>query len=185
MEDAAIVELYWQRSDQAIAETEQKYGRYCRSIAGRICRRAEDAEECVSDTWFRAWNLMPDKRPSRLSVFLGTITRSLALDRIKAETRQKRGGGETDLALDELTECLPGGEDPARVVEDQELEAALGRFVAGLPEEEKRAFVLRYWHLLPLEEIARRLRISSGKTKSMLFRTRKKLRSYLQKEGYC
>ena len=122
MEDAAIVELYWQRSDQAIAETEQKYGRYCRSIAGRICRRAEDAEECVSDTWFRAWNLMPDKRPSRLSVFLGTITRSLALDRIKAETRQKRGGGETDLALDELTECLPGGES-AETLDDTRLTA--------------------------------------------------------------
>ena len=185
MEDSQIIDLYWQRSERAIAESEKRYGRYCRAVAFNFCASHEDAEECVSDTWFRAWNLMPDKRPSRLSVFLGTIIRSIALDRIKAETRQKRGGGESDLALDELTECLPGGEDPARVVEDRELEAALGRFVAGLPEEEKRAFVLRYWHLLPLEEIARRLRISPGKTKSMLFRTRKKLRSYLQKEGYC
>ena len=174
MEDAAIVDLYWQRSDRAIAETDRKYNRYCHSIAYHICGADEDAEECVNDTWFRAWNLMPDQRPTVLSVFLGTITRSLALDRIKARTRKKRGGGEAVLALDELAECIPGGDDPARAVEDRELEEAVGRFVSGLPEPEKQAFVLRYWHLLSLSEIAQRLHFSQSKTKSMLFRTRGK-----------
>ena len=98
MEDKQIVDLYWQRSDLAISETNQKYGRYCRTIAYNICGIAEDAEECVNDTWFRAWNLMPDQRPSVLSAFLGRITRSISIDRIKAKNRIKRGGGEATLS---------------------------------------------------------------------------------------
>ena len=104
MEDKEIIDLYWQRSDRAIAETDRKYGRYCGTIAYNICRSREDAEECVGDTWFRAWGLMPDKRPGILSSFLGGITRSLALDRYRSQHRQKRGGGETALALEELAE---------------------------------------------------------------------------------
>ena len=104
MEDQAIVELYWQRSDRAIAETERKYGRYCHKIAWNICMNCQDAEECVNDTWFRAWNLMPDKRPAALPGFLGGITRNLAIDRYKTKNRKKRGGGETELALEELSD---------------------------------------------------------------------------------
>ena len=102
MQDEQIVELYWQRSDQAISETNQKYGRYCHAIAYNICGLTEDAEECVNDTWLRAWNLMPDQRPRLLSAFLGCITRNFAIDRVKAKNRIKRGGGEAALALDEL-----------------------------------------------------------------------------------
>ena len=118
MEDAAIVELYWQRSEEAIPETEQKYGKYCGAIAKNICHSPEDAEECVNDTWLRAWNRMPSERPSVLSTFLGTITRNLALNRWRIAHRQKRGGGETDLALEELSECVPA---PGGV--ERELEA--------------------------------------------------------------
>ena len=92
MEDNQIVDLYWQRSDLAISETNQKYGRYCHTIAYNICGIAEDAEECVNDTWFRAWNLMPDQRPPVLSAFLGCITRSISIDRIKAKNRIKQIG---------------------------------------------------------------------------------------------
>ena len=112
MEDEQIVDLYWQRSDLAISETNQKYGRYCHRIAYNICGTDEDAEECVNDTWFRAWNLMPDQRPAVLSAFLGRITRNLAIDCIKAKNRLKRGGGEAALALDELEECISAGTDP-------------------------------------------------------------------------
>ena len=112
MEDRQIVDLYWQRSDLAISETNQKYGRYCHSIAYHICGTDEDAEECVNDTWLRAWNLMPDQRPTGLSVFLGRITRNFAINLIKAKNRIKRGGGEAVLALDELEECIPGGTEP-------------------------------------------------------------------------
>ncbi len=185
MEDREIVDLYWQRSDLAISETEKKNGRYCRSIAYRILSSQEDAEECVSDTWFRAWNRMPDDRPSALSVFLGGITRQLALNRIRAKNRKKRGGGEAVLALDELSEVLSDGTDLERSVEDKELETAIGSFVAALPEAEKAVFVLRYWHFVPVAEIAERMHFSQSKTKSMLFRTRNKLKTYLLEAGLC
>ena len=185
MEDEQIVDLYWQRSDLAISETNRKYGRYCHSIAYHICGMEEDAEECVNDTWFRAWNLMPDQRPIVLSAFLGRITRSISIDRIKAKNRLKRGGGEAALVLDELEECVPGGTDPAEALEEKELENAIGRFVSKLPQTEKRIFVLRYWHVAPIDEIADKLSLSRGKIKSSLFRTRGKLRAYLREEGLC
>ena len=185
MKDEMIVDLYWQRSDTAISETNQKYGRYCHSIAYNICGTDQDAEECVNDTWFRAWNLMPDQRPSVLSTFLGCITRNFAIDRIKAKNRVKRGGGEAVLALDELEECLSGGTDPEHVLEAKELETAIGRFVSELPRTEKLIFVLRYWYVAPVDEIAEKMQFSKGKVKTSLFRTRRKLRAYLEEEGLC
>ena len=130
MEDSRIVALYWARDEEAIRATASKYGSYCRSIADNILRSREDAEECVGDTWFRAWGLMPDKRPGILSSFLGGITRSMALDRYRSQHGQKRGGGETALALEELAECVPGGAEPARVYEQKELAEAIGRVAA-------------------------------------------------------
>ena len=185
MEDKQIVDLYWQRSDLAISETNQKYGRYCHTIAYNICGTDEDAEECVSDTWFRAWNLMPDQRPTVLSAFLGRITRCISIDRIRAKNRRRRGGGEASIALDELEECIPGGTDPEHILEEKELEKAIGRFVSNLPYTEKMIFILRYWYVAPIGEIAERLHFSNGKVKSILFRTRRKLRTYLQEEELC
>ena len=165
MEDKEIIDLYWQRSDRAIAETDRKYGRYCGTIAYNICRSREDAEECVGDTWFRAWGLMPDKRPGILSSFLGGITRSLALE--------------------ELAECIPGGAEPARVYEQKELAEAIGRFVEALPREEQRAFVCRYWYMASIEEIGRATGFGKSKVKSLLFRSRKRLAARLREEGLC
>ena len=183
MEDREIVDLYWKRSDLAISETEQKYGRYCRTIAFNICGTNEDAEECVNDTWFRAWNRMPSERPTVLSAFLGCITRNLAINMIKAKNRIKRGGGEASLALEELSECIPDGRSPEKVLEEKELEKLIGRFTADLKETDRMIFVLRYWYLAPVADIAEKLQCSQGKIKSSLFRTRKKLREALQKEG--
>ena len=185
MEDKEIIDLYWQRSDRAIAETDRKYGRYCGTIAYNICRSREDAEECVGDTWFRAWGLMPDKRPGILSSFLGGITRSLALDRYRSQHRQKRGGGETALALEELAECIPGGAEPARVYEQKELAEAIGRFVEALPREEQQALVCRYWYMASIEEIGRATGFGKSKVKSLLFRSRKRLAARLREEGLC
>ena len=180
-----IVDLYWQRSELAISETNQKYGRYCHRIAYNICGTDEDAEECVNDTWLRAWNLMPDQRPAVLSAFLGRITRNFAINCIKAKTRLKRGGGEAVLALDELEECIPGGTEPEQALEEKELERTIGRFVSGLPDAERTVFILRYWYVASIDEISEKLRFSKGKIKSILFRTRGKLRTYLQEEGLC
>ncbi len=185
MEDAAIVELYWQRSDRAIAETERKYGAYCHKIAYNICENLLDAEECVSDTWLAAWNAMPDQRPRFLDRFLACLTRNAAIGRYREQHRQKRGGGETALALDELSECLADGRDLDEELERRELERLIGAFVAELKETEQLVFTARYFYLTPVAEIARKLAMSESRVKSLLFRLRGRLRQRLEKEGYA
>lgn len=184
MEDHRIIDLYWQRSETAITETASKYGAYCRAIAHSILQSREDAEESVNDTWLAAWNSMPPHRPNILSAFLGKITRRLSIDRFRALSADKRGGGELPLALDELRDCVPAGSDPAQSAELQELTAAVNRFLDGLPATERHVFLCRYWYLHTIPAIAARFQFSESKVKSMLHRTRGKLRTYLAKEGF-
>ena len=183
MEDSAIVELYWQRSEQAVAESERKYGAYCRSIACRISGSERDAEECVSDAWLAAWNAMPDKRPARLGVFLGCLTRHAAIDRLRAERSRKRGGAEQLLPLDELAEVLPAEGDPAQEAEAHALGEAIKNYVNSLEPTRQRVFLGRYFYGLPVAEIAARCGFTESKTKSLLHRMRGELRRYLEKEG--
>lgn len=185
MEDSAIVDLYWQRSEQAIAQSEIKYGGYCRTVAGNICRAHEDAEECVNDTWLSAWNQMPDKRPRKLGCFLGTICRNLAINRVRSQSRLKRGGGQTELALEELKDCIPAGESVEKQAELRELMHAVDSFAAALPRDERRIFIARYYFMASVEEIAEKQGFSASKVKTSLYRTRLKLRDRLKKEGLC
>ena len=185
MEDAMIVDLYWQRSEEAVPETMRKYGRYCRAIAQNILANPEDAEECVNDTWLGAWNSMPDHRPRVLSAYLAKLTRWLSLNRLDERTRLKRGGGEVSFALDELAETLDSGVDTQRELERRELCAVVDRYLGTLDITERRVFLARYWFMLPLAEIAQRLDCSPGKVKSILYRTRRKLQNYLKEEGLC
>ncbi len=184
MEDAAIVALYWKRDEQAILESERKYGAYCRSIARNILSDRRDTEECLGDTWLRAWKSIPPRRPARLSTYLGKLTRNLALSRLREYSAQKRGGGEAALALEELSECLAAPGDPEEEVEARELALALNRFLSNLKKNERDVFVSRYYFLVPLEDLSRRTGYTESKLKSMLFRTRKKLKDFLQEEGY-
>ncbi|MBR3950160.1 MAG: sigma-70 family RNA polymerase sigma factor [Oscillospiraceae bacterium] len=183
MEDAQIVELYWQRQEQAISATAVKYGAYCHTIAYNILNNREDAEESVSDTWLAAWKNMPPHRPRLLSTFLGKITRRISLTRWKRATRQKRGGGELPLALEELSACLSGGETAEEALERKELVQQLNRFLSQLPETERDIFVSRYWFLAPVKQIAEQFGFTESKVKSMLARTREKLRRQLTQEG--
>ena len=183
MEDSAIVELYWQRSDRAIAESERKYGSYCDYIARSICSNMEDAKECVNDTWMSAWNAMPEKRPKRLAAFLGCLTRHLAIDRVRAENSQKRGSGELNLALEEISNLVAADSDPAKEAERRELESVIRRWVSGLNETERLLFLGRYYYLLSIPQLAQRFGYSESKTKSLLFRLRGRLRRCLEKEG--
>ena len=185
MEDSAIVDLYWQRDQRAISETAQKYGAYCRRVAYSICGNEQDAEECVNDTWLGAWNAMPDQRPGILSAFLGCLTRNAAIGRYRQLHRQKRGGGETALALDELSQCLADDTDLEEVFQGRELSRLVGEFVAQQKETEQLVFTARYYYLTPVAEIAARLGLSESKVKSMLYRMRGRLRRQLEKEGYC
>lgn len=182
MEDTRIVALYWERSETAISETAAKYGKYCYAIAYGILKSAEDAEESVNDTYLNAWNSMPPHRPAFLSTYLGKITRRISIDRWRGRIAEKRGGGETALALDELEECAASTHTVEHEVEAHELAQALDIFLSRLPIDERDLFVCRYFFLLPVAELCERFRYSPSKTKSMLHRTRKKLLTYLQKE---
>ena len=183
MEDSQIIDLYWARLEQAIQETDTKYGGYCRAIAHNILKSMEDSEECVSDTWLRAWNAMPPQRPSVLSAFLGRITRNLSLDRYKAARAEKRGGSSFPAALDELSECVPAQIRVEHTLEERELAEAIDRFLRTLPERECSMFLRRYWYVDSVQSIAARYAIKENTAKSILFRTREKLRRYLAGEG--
>ncbi len=183
MDDKQIIELFMERSETAISQTEKKYGKYCYRIACNILNNEQDSEECVNDTYLRAWNAIPPKEPNNLATFLGKITRNLALDRHKYNNREKRGSGQTVLALDELDQCLPAEKDVEEAVTDRELAAALNSFLAGLPGKKRQVFVRRYWYLSPISEIAKDYAMSQSNTKVMLLRTRKELKSHLEKAG--
>lgn len=183
MDDNSIMELYWSRSETAISETAVKYGGYCYSIAYNILTNNEDAEESVSDTWLAAWNAMPPRRPSILATFLGKITRRLSIDRWRQHHAAKRGGGQMVLALDELEECVSGGESMENTFARKQLSRCLNRFVEDLSDTERKVFLCRYWYLDSTAEVAQRFGFSESKVKSMLHRTRGKLRLELEKEG--
>ena len=185
MKDEAIVNLYWQRSERAIPETERKYGGYCHTVAMRIVNNLEDAEECVNDTWLGAWNSMPENRPSYLAPYLAKLTRWLSLSRVKAQNRLKRGGNEVTLSLEELDSELGAGTDLAQQIELKELSEYLNAFLFRLPAEERRVFLARYWYVVSIHEISEKSGYSESKVKSMLLRTRRKLKKALEVEGLC
>ena len=184
MEDTAIIDLYWARSQQAVAASEEKYGPYCHTIARRILDREEDAEECVNDTWLHAWNAMPPQRPNVLRMFLARITRNLSVNRFNARSAEKRGGGEIILVLDELADCLAGETNVEAEYEARELEECIRRFVRGLPERDGNVFVRRYFFTEPVTTIAGRYSLTENNVAVILSRTRMKLRAKLAKEGY-
>ena len=184
MEDKQIVSLYWARDPQAIDRSQEKYGPYCLSIARNILRQEQDAEESVNDTWLGAWNAMPPHRPERLSGFLGKLTRRISLKRWEAARAKKRFGDETALALEELGDCVPLGGDAQQALEGRELTRLLNRFLSGLPAAQRQVFLARYWYGAAVKDIARQFGYSESKVKSMLYRTREKLRLTLEKEGY-
>lgn len=182
MEDEKIVALYWARSEAAIAETSAKYGSYCYTIAHNILSDPEDARECVNDAFLGAWNAIPPHCPSVLSAFLGKLTRRIAIDKVRSRNAKKRGQGELALALEELSECIPSGQNVEQEVERKELVRALNAFVHSLPLQERRVFLCRYWYLDSIASISRRFGFSQSKVKMMLHRTRRKLLSFLEKE---
>ncbi len=183
MNDRQIVELYWQRDEEAIRASSSRYGGYCRRIAGNILGDWQDVDECLSDTWVGAWNAMPPHRPSRLGLFLGKITRNLAWDTVRARTARKRGGGACTAALEELGECVPSVPGADQVVEDRELAEMVNRFLHTLGSRDCSVFLRRYWYVEPLEDIGERYGLNVNTVKTILFRTRKKLKAYLEKEG--
>lgn len=184
MEDARIIELYWQRDESAISITDRIYGPYCYQVAFNILSDRQDSEECVSDTWLRAWNVMPPQKPNRLKLFLAKITRNLSLDYLKNRNAQKRGGGELPLILEELQECIASFGDAEEEFYARELTRDVNAFVRSLPEREGNLFIRRYFFCESVEQIADRYGLTPGNAAVILSRTRRKLKVFLEQRGY-
>ena len=184
MDDEMIVQLYLERNEQAIPETETKYGNYCTSIANNILGNKEDAEECVNDTYFNTWNAIPPHRPKVLSTFLGKIVRNLAFNKYKYYTAEKRGGSEIDLVLEELADCISSKDDVEQAYEYSELVSDINTFLGELSEEKRNIFVCRYWYADSISDIAERYKMSKGAVSMVLNRIRNRLHDYLEKRGY-
>ena len=182
MEDREIVELFLQRDESAVSETEKKYGHYCYAIASNILHNQEDAQECVNDTLLGVWNSIPPHQPEHLSTFLAKITRQLSIKKLRALTAEKRGGGKQSLAIDELEECIPSGMSIDDHLEAEELAKVVNTFLGTLKKADRSVFLRRYWYFESIGEIAARYRYSESKVKSMLKRTRDKLRVRLLEE---
>ncbi|MCL2084196.1 MAG: sigma-70 family RNA polymerase sigma factor [Oscillospiraceae bacterium] len=183
MDDNIIIDLFWQRTETAIAEVSQKYAGYCHSIAYRILQSSEDADECVNDTWLRAWNAIPPARPNRLSAFLGKITRNLSLNRYEKSNAGKRGGGVMEIALSELEDCIPDRMSVEGEIEGNRITEMIDRFLDAMPKQSRDVFVQRYWYLSTIADISADLGIGENSVKSILFRARAKLKQLLEKEG--
>lgn len=184
MDDKEIVDLFWRRQEQAIAETKLKYSAYCQSIATNILSDQQDVLECENDTYLALWNCIPPHRPQKLSVFLGKLTRRISLDRLKARHAQKRGGNSIPLSLDELAQCIPDDSSLTATLEEKELSAAISRFLRRIPLHDRQVFLRRYWFCDSISRISEQTDWSEGKVKMNLLRTREKLRQFLRKEGY-
>ncbi|MBQ4120732.1 MAG: sigma-70 family RNA polymerase sigma factor [Clostridia bacterium] len=182
MDDNKIIALYFERSEDAIAESEKKYGKYCYKIAKNILTSHEDVEECVSDTWLKAWGVIPPQRPKKLSAFFGTITRNLALNRVESIFAEKRGGVLLPI-LDELAEILPADGGEEETVDAIVMKDAINSFLASLSPEVRKIFLQRYWYCRSVKEIARDFGRSENDLYVILHRTRKDFKAHLDKKG--
>ena len=184
MNDDAIVALYWQRDESAITVTQEKYNAYLMKIARNILNDTEDSEESVNDTYLAAWNSMPPQKPVVLSTYLGKITRRISISMFRKRNADKRRGGEFALSLDEMEEVLTDHMEPEKEIETKLLGELLNQFLRSLKSDERRTFIGRYYYMDPLKEVAAYCGMSESKAKTMLFRTRVKLKEYLAKEGF-
>ena len=188
MDDNKIIDLYFERKESAIDETRRKYGQRLYRSAMNILHNSQDAEECVNDALYKAWEAIPPNCPAMLGAFLAKIARNLSINKWKARNAARRGGGEADILLSELEEYIPAsqssGTEPEEAYEANLLTHAINDFLNSIEQEVRVAFVLRYFHGESIRSICERFNMSESKVKSMLFRTRKKLGAYLVSYGY-
>lgn len=184
MDDNRIIELYLCRSEDAIPETENKYGNLCLNIAKNILGNEEDSKECLNDALLVLWNEIPPKVPDILSAFIGKITRNIALNRFRKNTAKKRKGNAASLVLDEISEFVSGNENVEENFEQKELLSAINAFLAEYPKEKRRIFVARYWYFMSTEEIAKITGRNEKFIHNTLARTRTKLKKHLEERGF-
>ncbi|MBQ8623614.1 MAG: sigma-70 family RNA polymerase sigma factor [Oscillospiraceae bacterium] len=184
MEDEKIIELYFERNQSAIDETDKKYGKLIKNISRNILNSLPDVEECVSDTYMQLWNSIPPKEPPSLKTYACKIVRNLSINRLEFLCADKRGAGKSCEIIDELAEAIPSKENVEEKIELTALTEAINSFLSSISTEQRIIFVKRYWFLKSDEEISSELGVSLAKVRTSLSRTRKKLKVYLIKEGY-
>ena len=182
MDDLEIIELYFCRDEKALTETAHKYGNYCYTVAFSVLNSMEDSKETVNDTYLELWNTIPPERPTVLSAFIGKITRRLAIGRWRKNTAVKRGGGEFEATLDELSECISDNANVEKIVEGKLVVSTINEFLKKLPDTERNVFICRYWYADSVKSVAKQFGFSESKVKSMLMRTRTKLKQKLAEE---
>ncbi len=182
MDDQTIIALYWSRDQRALGESQQKYGPFCLRLSENILASREDAEECVSDTWLRAWDTMPPQRPNSLRAYLSRICRNLSLDRWRARRAQKRGEG-LEILLEELEDCVPTSPSAEAAAESREITRCIDRWLETLEPEDRKAFLRRYWYGQQVKELARQSGCAPQKMTQRLYRLRQSLRRALEQEG--
>ena len=184
MKDQDIVNLYWDRNENAIHQTQMKYGAYLSNVSYNILADFEDSKECVNDTYLAAWKSMPENRPNNLATYLGKITRQISIDVFRKRHREKRYASEFAISFDELGDSFTDGVTPEQQLNAKLLDEAINRFVSALPDMAQKTFVGRYYFFDSLKEIASYCGMTESKVKILLFRTRQKLKLYLKKEGF-
>ena len=182
MNDHEIIALFFARQEKAISATADKYGNYCHAIAYNILFNRSDAEECVNDTYLGAWNSIPPQRPNNLAAYLGKITRNLALNRYKRNHAAKRGGEQVEIALSELENCIPDVKGVEQVAEEALLVSVINRFLVAQAKTKRNIFILRYWFLYSIRDIADMYGERESKIKALLFRMRNEVKKLLEKE---
>ncbi len=185
MEDEKIIQLYFDRNEQAVVETDRKYGGYCFTLANTILNNREDAEETVSDTYLKTWHAIPPRKPEVLKMFLAKITRNLSFSRWRSLSAEKRGGGTMELVLEELDACIPAPEMVEDHLNGKELAKAIRCFLNTLSQKEQDIFLRRYFFVEETPVIARRYGMKPATVLRTLSRTREKLKNYLTREGYA
>lgn len=185
MEDGKIIERFWARDEAVLSDVSDKYGRYCRTIARNILDNEQSVEECVQDALLRLWETIPPNRPTDLQAFIGTVTRNIALDAVKAANTQKRGGEDTILSFDnEQREISTGESSVEALAEQHELITEINTFLEGISSVKRKIFVLRYWHCFSVSDISQIVGMSVVNVASNLKRVKKKLLEYLKNRGY-
>lgn len=181
MEDTSIIELLRKRDEKAVAELKKKYDKLCFYIAGNFLSQREDIEECVNSAYYEIWNSIPRNSPDDLKTYLCRIVRNIAIKRLQYNSAEKRDPKFT-VALDEIAECVPAdnGEEP----DDEMLAEDISRFLRTQDEKHRKVFIRRYWFGDTLAVIAEYYGMKEKTVATYLFRTRKKLKAFLQKEGY-
>jgi len=183
MDDNRIIKLYFMRDENALKETENKYGAYCRYIADNILCSYEDSRECTNDALIEVWNRIPPDKPHSLKSYIGCITRHIALNRIKAMKAIKRGGGSITETLDELKECVSDC-SVEHELDTKEMKKCIDGFLKGLDVKSRKIFVKRYWYLCSSAQISREMGMTENAVNVMLHRLRSRLKTYLEGEGF-